>query len=122
MSTASQGRYTEHRVARHMTEHGWELIVRAAASKGPADLVMAHETHGGALVQVGRKSKTLGPADRARLLRAAWLLGALPILAVCVPRQAPKYWLISDGTPRTWALWHPNPTNPATDSTRNEEA
>lgn len=107
MSTASQGRYTEHRVRDHMAERGWTWIMTAAASKGAGDLLMGHEVHGAALVQVGRRSKRLGPADRARLLHAADLCCALPILAVCEPRREPRYWLVSADVPRTWDEWTP---------------
>lgn len=107
MSTASIGRAREYRVRDHMIDAGWELINRSSSSKGAADLIMGHETHGGALIQVGSKSKTLGPAERARLLRAAWLMSALPILAVVIPRHPIRYWLVDAGTPSTWTEYTP---------------
>lgn len=107
MSTATQGRAKEYKARDDMKEAGWEPIMRASSSKGPADLLMAHEEHGAALVQVGGKSKSLGPADRARLLRAAFLCGALPILAVVIPRQGIRYWLVTADTPSTWEDWSP---------------
>lgn len=107
MSTATLGRAREYKVRDAMTDAGWESICRASSSKGAADLVMGHEDHGGALVQVGSISKTLGPDERARLLRAAWLLSALPILAIVVPRQPIRYWLVDTGTPSTWNEWTP---------------
>lgn len=78
MSTATSGRAREYKVRDHMIDRGWEPIFRAAASKGPADIGMAHEDHGLVLVQVGTGNKKLGPDARARLLRAAWLCSALP--------------------------------------------
>lgn len=81
ISTARQGRDRELRVAHRLQSFGWELIARSAASKGPADLVMAHELHGLALIQVGTANKRLGPAARERLLHAAELCSALPLLA-----------------------------------------
>ena len=111
MSTASSGRAREHRVRDAMTTRGWETIARSAGSKGPADLVLAHEDHGLALVQVGTANKTLGPADRARLLRAAWLCSALPIVAnvIASPGKATHitYWHVVDGPPSTWQEWTP---------------
>ena len=35
-----------------LAESGWQPIMRAAASKGAADLLMGHPVHGGALIQV----------------------------------------------------------------------
>jgi len=105
MSTARLGRDREHRVAGDLTTAGWSLVMRAAASKGPADLLMAHPEHGAALVQVGSKSKTLGPADRERLCNAADLCSALPLLAVVIPRQPVAYWLVTRDTPSRWGRW-----------------
>ena len=81
MSTATSGKQREYKVKYLFAEHGWVPIIRAAGSKGPADLLMAHEVHGAALIQVGTVSKTLGPADRARFTQAAHLCGALCLLA-----------------------------------------
>lgn len=81
MSTATSGRAREWRVRDLFAKHGWVPIMRAAGSKGPADLLMAHEVHGAALIQVGTASKTLGPADRTRFTQAAHLCGALCLLA-----------------------------------------
>lgn len=107
MSTATAGRAREHKVRDHMAQYGWEPIFRAAASKGPADIGMAHEEYGLALVQVGTANKTLGPDDRARLLRAAWLCSALPIVANVVPRGHIIYWIVTSGPPKTWGAWLP---------------
>jgi len=88
-----------------MATRGWVPIMRAAASKGPADLLLAHPVHGAALVQVGRKSKTLGPADRERLCTAAELCGALALLAVHLPRAGVTYWLVTRDTPSRWTRY-----------------
>ena len=113
MSTATSGRRKEYQVRDDMLPHGWEPIFRAAGSKGPADIGMAHELHGLALIQVGTRNKTLGPADRARLLRAAWLCSALPILAQVIPTPGKateiRYWHVTPDTARHWQEWHPNP-------------
>lgn len=107
MSTATQGRAREHKVRDHLVSHGWELIARSAGSKGPADLVMAHPDHGVALIQVGTANKTLGPADRVRLVHAAWLASGLPLLAVCATRQPVRYWLITEDSASKWNEWSP---------------
>lgn len=105
MSTATDGRRREYTVRNHLITHGWTFIMRAAASKGPADLTMAHPIHGPALIQVGSRTKTLGPTDRERLCTAADLCGALPLLAIVIPRQGVRYWHINRGEPRTWTEW-----------------
>jgi hypothetical protein len=105
MNTARLGRDREHRAAADLALGGWQLVMRAAASKGPADLLMAHPVHGAALVQVGSRTKTLGPADRDRLCSAAELCSALALLAVVVPRRPIAYWLVSRDTPSRWGRW-----------------
>jgi Holliday junction resolvase-like predicted endonuclease len=107
MSTATDGRRREHKVRDAMVKQGWELIARSAGSKGPADLVMASETRGVALIQVGTGSKQLGPAARARLLRAAWLCSAEPVIAQVIPRRGIRYWHLGQGPASTWTEWTP---------------
>lgn len=107
MSTATQGRRREYYVRDHLITHGWRPVMRAAGSKGSADLLMVHAAHGPALIQVGSKSKELGPTDRARLLADATDCGALAILAVVVPRQPIRYWQVVSGVPKTWPEWTP---------------
>lgn len=105
MSTATTGRRREHKVSHHMQAHGWRQITRAAASKGPVDLWMLHDAHGGAVVQVGSDSKRLGPADRHDLLTVAAAFHALPILARVIKREGIQYLLVNPG-PR-WEAWTP---------------
>ena len=107
MSTATQGRDREHRVRDHMAGTGWQLVARSAGSKGAADLVMVHPDHGLALIQVGTENKTLGPADRARLLDLAGLCTALPIVATCAPRRPITYWHVGNGPASTWEAFTP---------------
>lgn len=107
MSTATSGRAREYKVRDHLREHGWLLIMRAAASKGVADLAMCHEEHGLALIQVGTHNKQLGPNDRYQFVGAANLCGALPILAVAPPRQPIRYWHVTGDKPATWQEFHP---------------
>lgn len=105
MSTATDGRRREYKVRDDLILQGWEFIARAAASKGPADLVMAHLEHGVALVQVGSRSKTLGPADRERLCHASELCSALPLLAIVVPREPIRYVVVTRDVPSKWPEW-----------------
>ena len=105
MSTAQLGARRERMVRDDLITHGWEPIARSAASKGPADLVMAHAEHGVALVQVGSRSKTLGPADRERLCHAAELCSALSLLAIVVPRQPIRYFAVTRETASKWQEW-----------------
>ena len=105
MSTATAGRAREYRVRDHLEANGWVAIMRAAASKGPADLLLAHPDHGAALVQVGTASKRLGPTDRARFVTAADMCGALALLAVCTPGRRPRYFLVTLDKPATWDEW-----------------
>lgn len=102
MSTATSGRSREYKVRDHMRDHGWLFVMRAAASKGVADLLMVHEDHGAALVQVGTQNKQIGPNERFAFVGAATLCGALPLLAVAAPRLPIRYWRVSAGVPSTW--------------------
>ena len=105
MSTASVGKYSEYAVRDDLISRGWVFGMQAAASKGAADLFMAHPVHGAALVQVGRGSKTLGPAARERLCALADMCGALALLAVHVPRRGITYWQVTRATPAHWERW-----------------
>lgn len=107
MSTATSGRAREYRVRDHLTRRGWRLVMRAAGSKGSADLAMVHPTHGLALIQVGTATKRLGPADRARFLVDATDCGALALVATVIPGVGVTYHEASLGTPSTWARWTP---------------
>lgn len=106
MSSASQGRAREHRVRDHLIDAGWTFIMRSAGSKGPADIAMAHPERGLALLQIGTANKRLGPADRGRLLHAADLCSALPILAAAT-RVGITYWWVGPGPASTWDQWSP---------------
>ena len=108
MSTATSGRAREYRVRDDLIAHGWTYIMRAAGSRGPADIALAHEEYGLALVQVGTGNKRLGPADRTRLLHAAYLCSALPVVAT-VDRGVIRYALVHDGVPSDWEPWDPGP-------------
>lgn len=106
MSTATSGRAREHKVIHTLIAHGWEPIFRSAGSKGPADIGLACEERGLALIQVGTANKALGPAGRARLVRAAWLCSAIPVLAT-VNRGVITYREVTNDQPRHWMDWSP---------------
>lgn len=107
MSSASKGRATEYRVRDDLIAHGWTFILRAAASKGSGDLLMASAERGALLVQVGRGSKALGPAARERLCNDAVLIAAIPVLAVAIPRAGITYHEVTRGLPHTWPTFDP---------------
>lgn len=95
MSTASAGRDREYKVRDALKADGYKFLMRAAASKGSADLLLAKP--GEILwVQVGTGSKRLGPAERVRFLADADLLDALPIIATVTPRQPIHYVLLAN--------------------------
>lgn len=81
-NTAAQGRLVEHKVRDHLTRHGYD-VVRAAASKGPADLVAFGDGH--VLVVNVKRTTPPGPAERHALLAVA-----ARIPGVCVPLVALK--------------------------------
>lgn len=106
MSTATNGRAREHRISKLMQEHGWLQIMRAAGSKGPADLAMLHPLLGLAWVQVGTaKSKTLSPLDRDRLVTIASQTHALPLLATSGPGIPTRFYVVTRDTASHWPEW-----------------
>lgn len=108
MSTASNGAARERRVSKYMVDRGWMQIMRAAASKGAADLAMLHPFYGLAWVQVGTaKSKTLSPADRDRLVAIAEQTHAVPLLATSGPGIPTRFWRVTRDTASTWQEYQP---------------
>lgn len=107
---ARNGRAREHRVADYMESCGWLQAMRAAGSKGAADLAMVHPFFGLAWVQVGTaKSKTLGPDARDRLCSLAEATGALALLVTTVPGQRPTAWQVTRETASKWRPWPMTP-------------
>jgi len=127
VSTATSGRAREHKVRDHLEACGYPPIMRAAASKGAADLLHGHPFVGAVLVQVGTGNKTLTcrnkehPHDREnaaqcgrdRFLAAADLCHALPVVAQVIPDPGKatviRYWIATRDVPSTWDEWHPTP-------------
>lgn len=105
---AQNGAARERRVMKHLATRGWLTIMRSAASKGAADFLSAHPTHGAALIQVGTAaSKRLGPDDRNRLLDAAELCSALPLVALCAPGLKPRFYIATRDVPSRWDEYLP---------------
>lgn len=102
---ARNGRKREHRISKLMQTHGWHQIMRAAGSKGPADLAMLHPFTGLAWVQVGGPNKTLGPTDRDRLVSIAEQTHALALLATSGQGIPTRFHVVTRGTPSTWKEW-----------------
>ena len=91
MSTAYQrGRRFEYRVRDHLRERGF-FVVRAAKSKGVADLIAIRRGDTPLLVQCkgGRRggSASLPPDEWNALYDAALAAGAIPLLACRVKRR-----------------------------------
>lgn len=111
MSAATSGRRREYLVRDHLDAHDYVPIMRAAASKGPADLLHGHPFFGAVLVQVGTANKTLNQEGRDRFCAAADLCNALPILATVIAtpgkRTEIRYWKVTRGVPSTWTEWKP---------------
>lgn len=112
MSTASQGRYREYQVRDDLNTKGYPQVMRAAASKGAADLLHGHHLVGAVLVQVGTGNKTLNQEGRDRFCEAAELCHALPVLATVIAtpgkRTDIRYWLVTRDVPSTWTEWNPS--------------
>lgn len=108
MSTATAGRAREYRVRDHLLKHGWRFVMRAAGSKGSADLLMASDVHGALLVQVKKGADVvLGPADRRRFVRDAQLVGALAVYATCGPGVPVTFYEVTEDKPSKWQRWSP---------------
>lgn len=111
MNHSASGRRREYRVRDDLDSKGYAFVMKAGASKGPADLLHGHPLVGAVLVQVGGAGKTLGPADRERFCNAAELCHALPILAtvIATPGKPSRitYWRVTRDVPATWGEWTP---------------
>lgn len=122
MSAARNGAARERRVSKHMQDRGWLQIMRAAASKGAADLAMLHPYYGLAWVQVGTaKSKAIRCDDpdcdhggqsgawcgRDRLVAIAEQTHAVPLLATSGPGIPTRYFVVTRDTASTWQEYQP---------------
>jgi hypothetical protein len=125
MNHAAAGRRREHQVRDHLDAHGYSFVMRAAASKGPADLLHGHPLVGAHLVQVGTGNKTIRCTDKShphdrenamqcgrdRFCEAADLCHATPLLAsvIATPGKPTviRYWRVTRDIPSTWTEWTP---------------
>lgn len=111
MSTATSGRAREYKVRDHLEAHGYPAVMRAAASKGAADLLHGHPLVGALLVQVGTGNKSLNQEGRDRFCEAADLCHALPLLATVVATPGKRtditYYVVTRDVPSTWNRWTP---------------
>ena len=111
MSTARAGAARERRVRDRLEAGGFPFVMRAAASKGAADLLHGHPLIGAVLVQVGTGNTTLGPEERHRFCEAADLVCALPILAQVIEQRGRpttyRFWTVTRDVPSTWNEWTP---------------
>lgn len=108
MSTATDGRRIEWAVRDDLEAHGY-IVVRAAASKGAADLIaLAVRTI--VLVQVKRTNPLLRPAERAALIGICDRIGpdiAVPVVAIKPLRKPIAYRLLTGPGARDWLPWFP---------------
>lgn len=111
MSTATSGRAREYLVRDALDAAGYAPIMRAAASKGAADLLHGHPFTGALLVQVGTANKSLNREGRYRLCAAADLCHGTPILATVIQQRGKRteirYWRVTREVPSKWDEWTP---------------
>lgn len=127
MSTATSGRAREYKVRDDLDAKGYPFIMRAAASKGAADLLHGNPLVGAVLVQVGTGNKTFAcrlkdcdhpyadgsaaQCARNRFWEAAALCHALPVLASVIAQPGRpteiRYFIATRDVPSTWDEWHP---------------
>jgi Holliday junction resolvase len=79
MTNRARGDYHEHRTRDALDADGW-VVVRAAGSLGPADLV-ALQAGGHPLLVSCKTRHRISPGERLALIRVAKQAGATPILA-----------------------------------------
>lgn len=107
MSEYRKGSRIERLVRDHLQEHGY-AVIRAAGSKGAADL--AAFANGLVLfVSVKRTNALISPAERLALLALAEHVGiiAIPIVATKPIRQPITYRLLTGPGPKDWLPWEP---------------
>jgi Holliday junction resolvase len=81
-SNAQRGVYFERQTRRALEDNGW-VVVRAAGSLGPADVVALRNGMTPLLLSC-KVSKRIGPGERMALIIAAEAAGARPLLATRV--------------------------------------
>ena len=109
MTNRTRGDYFERQTRDALEAHGW-VVVRAAGSLGPADLVALR--HGNTPLMVACKVGVLriDPHERLALIQTAYQAGARPLLAHrAVPGQV-NLWTTHLGPQRALVDTLPVPT------------
>jgi holliday junction resolvase Hjr len=94
VTTYERGRSFEWKVAKDLTDNGY-LVIRAAGSKGAADLVAFKP---GEVLFIQCKTGGAGecaPSEWNEFHRLATSVGSVPILAYRPGRQGIAYWLVT---------------------------
>ena len=104
MSRYRNGRDFEYRTRDHFRDDGYDVI-RSAGSKTKVDLVAIKP--GQLLFVQCKRDGRCSPAERHTLIRLAWSVGAIPVLAHLGPRvgnQAAPFLLrqLTGPGPRDW--------------------
>ena len=103
VNTAAQGRRIEWAVRDYLILNGYE-VVRAAGSKGPADLVAFKS--GQLLVISVKRTTPPGPKERAALLRvASHLPGVAVPLGALGPASRLTFRLLTGPEASAWVPW-----------------
>jgi holliday junction resolvase len=110
MTAYANGARVERLVRDHLQANGY-AVIKAAGSKGAADLV-AFRRGWVLFVQVKRTQAQLSPAARTRLLELADTLGAhiaIPVVASKPARMPISYRVLTGPGPKDWLPWEPHP-------------
>jgi hypothetical protein len=102
-NTAAQGRRIEWAARDYLILNGYE-VVRAAASKGPADLVAIKP--GQVLIINVKRTTAPGPKERAALLRVASHLPGIAVPLVALgPASRLTFRLLTGCAASAWVPW-----------------
>lgn len=98
MNSAAKGAAFERRCRKDLEEAGW-TVVRAAASKGPADLWAVRQENGRSrmlVIQAKAGRQAMGPGEWNRFCQHAELILATPIVVDKAPGVSrPQWWRIT---------------------------
>ena len=108
MNHYRNGRANEYRIRDDLERYSYECV-RAAGSKGKADLI-AMRPGEVLLVQVKASNPQLSPAERVDLLAMASRSGAAPLVAYKPSRRPVVYRVLLGPGPKEWEPWTPTPT------------
>jgi Holliday junction resolvase len=106
MTNYTAGRNLEYKVRDALEADGYQCI-RAAGSKGKADLVCIKPGEV-LLIQVKKTDPQIRPADRAALLELARITGSIPIVAYKPFRKNIVYRQLTGPGPKDHRPWFPD--------------